>query len=121
METPGLKNEYVMIRRNTRTNPKNIINFTAVFLVLVSLFERKKVEITTNEIRTAASFVLINPYKIKPIDKPLEDKYDVIIIAVAHDEFKTLTEEQIRNYGKDNHVLYDIKYLLKENESDGRL
>ena len=60
-------------------------------------------------------------YKIKPIDKPLEDKYDVIIIAVAHDEFKTLTEEQIRNYGKDNHVLYDIKYLLKENESDGRL
>ena len=60
-------------------------------------------------------------YKIKPIDKPLEDKYDVIIIAVAHDEFKTLTEEQIRTYGKNNHVLYDIKYLLKENESDGRL
>ena len=32
-----------------------------------------------------------------------------------------LTEDQIRSYGKDNHVLYDIKYLLKANQSDGRL
>ena len=60
-------------------------------------------------------------YKIKPIDKPIKGKYDAIIIAVAHDEFKSLTESQIRVFGKDNHVLYDIKYLLKKNESDGRL
>ena len=60
-------------------------------------------------------------YKIEPIDKPIKGKYDAIIIAVAHNEFKSLTESQIRTYGKDNHVLYDIKYLLKENESDGRL
>jgi UDP-N-acetyl-D-galactosamine dehydrogenase len=52
---------------------------------------------------------------------PKLSKYDAIIIAVAHDEFKLLTEEQIRTYGKDNHILYDIKYLLKVNESDGRL
>ena len=62
-----------------------------------------------------------NEYKIKPIDKPINDKYDVIVIAVAHDEFKSMNEKQIRSYGKNNHVLYDIKYLLKENESDGRL
>ena len=42
-------------------------------------------------------------------------------LAVAHDEFKSLTEDQIRTYGKDKHVLYDIKYLLKASESDGRL
>ena len=64
---------------------------------------------------------VINEYKIEPIDKPINDKYDVIIIAVAHDEFKSMNEKQIRSYGKNNHVLYDIKYLLKENESDGRL
>jgi len=29
--------------------------------------------------------------------------------------------DQIRAFGKDNHVLFDIKYLLKTNESDGRL
>ena len=60
-------------------------------------------------------------YKIEPIDKPIKGKYDAIVIAVAHNEFKSLTESQIRTYGKDNHVLYDIKYLLKKNESDGRL
>jgi len=64
---------------------------------------------------------VINEYKIEPIDKPINNKYDVIVIAVAHDEFKSMNEKQIRSYGKNNHVLYDIKYLLKENESDGRL
>ena len=60
-------------------------------------------------------------YNILPIDKPIKGKYDAIVIAVAHDEFKLLTEEQIRSYGKSSHVLYDIKYLLKASESDGRL
>ena len=60
-------------------------------------------------------------YKILPIDKPIKGKYDAIVLAVSHDEFKLLSENQIRSYGKDNHVLYDIKYLLKKNESDGRL
>jgi len=63
----------------------------------------------------------LKEYNIQPIDKPIKSKYDAIIIAVAHDEFKSLTEEQIRTYGKDKHVLYDIKYLLKASESDGRL
>ena len=60
-------------------------------------------------------------YKIQPIVKPIKGKYDAIVIAVAHDEFRALTEDQIRSYGKDKHVLYDIKYLLKANQSDGRL
>ena len=60
-------------------------------------------------------------YKIELIDEPIKDKYDAIVIAVAHNEFKILTESQIRSYGKNNHILYDIKYILKENESDGRL
>jgi UDP-N-acetyl-D-galactosamine dehydrogenase len=60
-------------------------------------------------------------YNIELIDKPIKDNYDAIIIAVKHDEFKELTEDQFRAFGKDNHVLYDIKYLLKANESDGRL
>ena len=60
-------------------------------------------------------------YNIKPIIKPEEGQYDAIILAVSHDEFKKLTVEQIRAFGKDNHVLYDIKYLLNVNESDERL
>ncbi|MDC1137082.1 Vi polysaccharide biosynthesis UDP-N-acetylglucosamine C-6 dehydrogenase TviB [Candidatus Pelagibacter sp.] len=60
-------------------------------------------------------------YKIEVIEKPIKNKYDATIIAVAHDEFKSLTKKQIRAYGRPNHVLYDIKYLLKSNETDGRL
>ena len=63
----------------------------------------------------------LHEYNIKPIDKPIKSKYDVILLAVAHNDFKALTIEQIRDYGKENHILYDIKYLFKANESDGRL
>ena len=60
-------------------------------------------------------------YSIKLIDQPVVGKYDAILLAVAHDEFKELSLEQIKAFGKDNHVLYDIKYLLNANEVDGRL
>ncbi len=63
----------------------------------------------------------VHEYGIKPIDQPTEGKYDAILLAVAHDEFKVLSLEQIKAFGKDNHVLYDIKYLLEAIEVDGRL
>ena len=63
----------------------------------------------------------VHEYGIKPIDQPVEGKYDAILLAVAHDEFKELSLKQIKAFGKDNHVLYDIKYLLDANEVDGRL
>jgi len=60
-------------------------------------------------------------YNIMPIDHPIKGKYDAILLAVLHDEFKELSLDQIKALGRNNHVLYDIKYLLKANEVDGRL
>jgi UDP-N-acetyl-D-glucosamine/UDP-N-acetyl-D-galactosamine dehydrogenase len=60
-------------------------------------------------------------FNIKPINEPKQDYYDAILIAVAHDEFRELSVEQIKAFGRANHVLYDIKFLLDTNESDGRL
>ena len=60
-------------------------------------------------------------YNIKPINSPEKNKYHAIILAVAHDEFKALTVKQIKAFGKDNHILYDIKYMLDASQSDGRL
>ena len=60
-------------------------------------------------------------YGVKPVSYPEDGKYDAIVLAVAHDEFKKMTVKQIRMFGKDNNVLYDIKYLLNANESDKRL
>ena len=60
-------------------------------------------------------------YGISIIKTPIEGSYDVVILAVAHDEFVEAGAEQIRKYGKDNHVLYDIKYVLSSSAVDGRL
>ena len=63
----------------------------------------------------------MDEYKIKLIEEPMEGKYDAIILAVAHDVFKNLSSEQIKTFGKENHIIYDIKYLLENEEVDGRL
>jgi len=60
-------------------------------------------------------------YGIMPIEAPQIGDYDAVILAVAHDEFKALGAKQMHSYGKDQHVLYDIKYLLHTDDVDGRL
>ena len=60
-------------------------------------------------------------YGIKMIEKPLENSYDGIVIAVAHDVFKLLKQNEIRKYGLKKHILYDLKYLLPSNNADIRL
>ncbi|MFK5892439.1 MAG: Vi polysaccharide biosynthesis UDP-N-acetylglucosamine C-6 dehydrogenase TviB [Pseudomonadota bacterium] len=60
-------------------------------------------------------------YNINPIEKPQENNYDAIILAVSHHQFASLGAEKIHSLGKQKHVLYDIKYLLKADEVDGRL
>ncbi len=59
-----------------------------------------------------------NMYKINTIEAPSKNKYDAIILAVAHDNFNL---NQIKVLGKNKHVIYDLKYLLNINESDLRL
>jgi len=60
-------------------------------------------------------------FGIEPIIEPIIGKYDAILLAVKHDSFKDLSLEYLKSLGKDKHVLYDIKYLLKADETDGRL
>jgi UDP-N-acetyl-D-galactosamine dehydrogenase len=60
-------------------------------------------------------------YKITPIERLEKGRYDGIIIAVSHDQFKEMGAESIHQLGKTNHVLYDIKYLLESDQVDGRL
>jgi UDP-N-acetyl-D-galactosamine dehydrogenase len=50
-----------------------------------------------------------------------QNHYDAIILAVGHNEFKELGAEEIRKLGKNDHVLYDLKYVLDKNAVDMRL
>lgn len=52
---------------------------------------------------------------------PDNEKYDAIVIAVAHDEFEKLSISVINKFAKKNHVIYDVKYLFDQFEVDGRL
>ncbi|MAD89873.1 MAG: Vi polysaccharide biosynthesis UDP-N-acetylglucosamine C-6 dehydrogenase TviB [Pseudoalteromonas sp.] len=47
--------------------------------------------------------------------------YDAIILAVGHNEFKQLGANAIRKFGKSEHVLYDLKYVLDKSSVDMRL
>ena len=60
-------------------------------------------------------------FNIDLLDRPDKGKYDAIILAVAHDDFKELSLKEIKSYGTSNHVLYDVKYLFKQSDVDGRL
>lgn len=50
-----------------------------------------------------------------------EGVYDAIVLAVDHTDFKEWGVEKIRSYGKEKHVLYDVKHVLAKHESDLRL
>ncbi|MGE8638097.1 MAG: Vi polysaccharide biosynthesis UDP-N-acetylglucosamine C-6 dehydrogenase TviB [Achromobacter sp.] len=63
----------------------------------------------------------VHEYGLTPIAKLEEGKYDAVILAVAHNQFKALGAEGIRKLGKAQHILYDLKYVLSPAESDLRL
>ncbi|MGE8566813.1 MAG: Vi polysaccharide biosynthesis UDP-N-acetylglucosamine C-6 dehydrogenase TviB [Achromobacter sp.] len=63
----------------------------------------------------------VHEYGLTPVAKLEEGKYDAVILAVAHNQFKALGAEGIRKLGKPQHVLYDLKYVLSPAESDLRL
>ena len=63
-------------------------------------------------------------YDISPINNSINlenNNYDGIILAVAHNQFIEMGVEKIRELGKSNHVLYDLKYLFDSELSDIRL
>jgi len=60
-------------------------------------------------------------YAINPIPQLEDGKYDAIVLAVSHKQFVEMGADAIHKLGKENHVLFDIKYILKANEVDGRL
>jgi len=62
-----------------------------------------------------------NEYGIDLIDHLIEDKYDTIVLAVAHDEFKKLSLKRIKSLGKKKHIIYDLKNLFNIEEVDLRL
>jgi len=60
-------------------------------------------------------------YNINVVSIPEKSKYDVIIMAVAHDKFKQYSLINLKAFAKKSYVLFDVKYLLGKDQVDGRL
>ncbi len=63
----------------------------------------------------------LHEYGVELLDQPPTNNYDAIVLAVAHDQFRSLGIEGVRRYGRDNALLYDIKSLFPLDAVDARL
>jgi UDP-N-acetyl-D-glucosamine/UDP-N-acetyl-D-galactosamine dehydrogenase len=52
---------------------------------------------------------------------PEQSTYDAVVIAVAHNEFRSMNANGIKALCKSQRVIYDLKYVLDIEESDLRL
>ena len=60
-------------------------------------------------------------YGITPISKLENGKYEAVVLAVSHKQFKDMGVDKIRALCKPGGVLYDVKSLLPKDKVDGRL
>ena len=59
--------------------------------------------------------------QISAVTEPMRKGYDGIVLAVAHDEFKEYSAEDIEALRKPNSVVYDLKYIWPAEACDLRL
>lgn len=60
-------------------------------------------------------------YGIDPVSSLANAKYDAIVLAVAHDQFKQMSINEFKAAAKEKYVLYDLKYILNQLDADIRL
>lgn len=57
-------------------------------------------------------------YGIDPVASLANAKYNAIVLAVAHDQFKQMSVDKFKAVAKEKYVLYDLKYILNQSDVD---
>lgn len=60
-------------------------------------------------------------YGLELVKEPEHNRYDAVMVAVAHRQFRELGAQSVRRWGKQDHVLYDLKYVFDADQTDIRL
>ena len=60
-------------------------------------------------------------YRLELAVAPEKSAYDVVVLAVAHKQFREMGIEGIRAHGRPDSVVYDVKYLVPTGLADDRL
>ena len=64
---------------------------------------------------------VMNEYGLNLTNSPDQEKYDAVIVAVAHNEFIEMGSDGIRSYLTEDGLFYDLKSLFAKSASDIRL
>jgi UDP-N-acetyl-D-galactosamine dehydrogenase len=122
----------LMIQKNIKINGSKVLILGITFkencpdlrnskvIEIINELTSFGVQITVFDDNVDPEFVF-NEYNFKNITSIkdiLSDNYDAIILAVAHDTFKTI---DIKSMLKNNGIIYDIKSFLPRNIVDARL
>ena len=88
----------------------------------------KVIDIVKSLIEYSLNFTIYDPwanpeivaheYGLKVINELPQYKFDAVILAVAHNEFKAL---DVRELVKESHLIFDVKGFFDKNIVDGRL
>jgi UDP-N-acetyl-D-galactosamine dehydrogenase len=60
-------------------------------------------------------------YGFAPVPRLKANRYDAVVVAVAHRQFRELGARGVRRLCRPRHVLYDIKHVFPAAAVDGRL
>jgi len=121
-----------MIKRNISVNNANVLVMGLTFKENCPDVRNTKIVDILAELKEYDTNVdvydpWVNPeeakheYGVELIDKPKDAHYDAVIFAVAHNEFKALSGDDIKGLLKSDHVIYDLKYMLAPQLADIRL
>jgi UDP-N-acetyl-D-galactosamine dehydrogenase len=61
------------------------------------------------------------PEELTMTESPQFSFYDAVVVAVAHDQFKSIGAAGIRSYLLEKGIIFDLKYLFKKTDTDLRL
>jgi len=121
-----------MIKRKLQVNGANVLVMGLTFKENCPDVRNTKVvdilsELAEYEMNVDVYDPWVNPadakheYNVDLIAEPKAGQYDAIIFAVAHHQFKAMSNPDIKALMKDDHVIYDLKYMLDMDFSDIRL
>ena len=82
---------------------------------IINSFQAQQAEVIVSDIQ-ADSRALKDDYGVDLVDIELFSQLDVIIIAVVHREYKSLTIEELKSMYRDNgnYIIGDLKGIFKK-------
>ncbi|WP_282096365.1 nucleotide sugar dehydrogenase [Epibacterium ulvae] len=63
----------------------------------------------------------LREYDLTLCSDPAQGRYDAVVLAVAHEDYRSQGAATLRAYGRKTHVFYDLKSAFGPEESDMRL